>query len=182
MPMCSIVVAIPAAPDAHLAIAPADPAALHFRRCVWARPAAAIEQHDARKILIVHPASVLVAAPGRLADHLSPPEIAPQIRAARPRAPSTPKRRITRPCNLDRPCSLHDGHTANDGRTRLWLCDCSLGSAQARRLRRSGGLCPRGGGLGDEFIPDARGISPPVTPRVGLLSSLPTHTPRRCRR
>src|SRR4051812_7380149 len=154
--MCSIVVAIPRAPDAQPGRARLLIQRAHFRRRVCARPAAAVEQHDAREILIVDAASVLVAAPGRLAHHLSPPEIAPQI----PRGPATgalyAEKTDHAPLQLERTCILHDGHTAHDRRTRAWLYIRSLGSTKRDRLR-AGGLCPRGGGLGDEFIPDARG-------------------------
>src|SRR5262249_38835664 len=80
--------------------------------------------------------------------------------------------------NLQHPGALHNRHAANDGRTRCWLgvSGCGGGQPCDPRFARTDFTRAAADCVTNSFQMRA-GRSPPVTPLVGVLSSLPIHTP-----
>src|SRR5436305_1816519 len=165
------------APDADARGARGLLGGLQLGRSICAGAAAAVEQHDAREILIVDPAAMLAAVAYRLADDLAPPQIAAEI-ARRPTAHAFHTVEThDAPLNLQRGGVEHKGGAADGigsrrrhrGRRRRRGC-ASRGTAGARRRRlRAGNGRPRGR-LRDEIVPDARRqIAPSHVPHRAVV-------------
>src|SRR5262249_61077163 len=75
----SIIIITPSAPDARARRARLLLERPQFRRCIRGRSAAAIKQHHAREVLIINATSVVAAAGGGFACHLSTSEVALEV-------------------------------------------------------------------------------------------------------